>query len=181
MNWTPMGIFRIPNDWISRKRDVIKSWEKRKEHNRIYMTKKLLKKTSWRPSNHQKTTGNSGDWVAIQPKFRGDHKDATGDVTYLIDQWESLLDADLLPEELWVPVQLKSITRSDWHWARSNLVEKIWFEASKSAMDHTDSPLIKDLLFSELMLIDMNHREPVQLYRYRFTNLITRTDRKDED
>ena len=73
------------------------------------------------------------------------------------------------------------MTSVDRQWVSANLLDKSWDEAEKEFLHHFEAPVIKEKLNKELMSASMKKYETVQQYSDRFTSLMRRTGKSDDD
>ena len=63
----------------------------------------------------------------------------------------------------------------------ANLVEFPWEDDERKFLEHFESPVLRQQLFSDLMRISMKTKESAQQYGQRFENLMRRTGCSDND
>lgn len=87
----------------------------------------------------------------------------------------------MIPDGRWFPALLTTLGSCDRQWAAANLKGLLWAEVETQFLDHFESPVIRDHLLTQLMSVTMNRNETVKQFGDRFTNLMRRTGRLDED
>lgn len=119
--------------------------------------------------------------IPALPSFRSEHKDSIRDAYEFLGKVEALLNAHQVPEERWYSALLTSLNNYDRQWAVSSLKDLEWNDLGRAFLNHFESPALRDKLIRDLMTIKMKARESVQEYSDRFTSLMTRTGKKDDD
>lgn len=115
------------------------------------------------------------------PKFRGNHKDNVYDAYEYIEQCKALFVAHQLPQNRWLNAILTGLSSVDRNWANENLRDLTWSDITKNFVGHFESPILRDKLLRDFMNIKLNKSETVQHYCDRFTNLMRRTSKRDND
>lgn len=115
------------------------------------------------------------------PSFRGENKDSIKDAHEFLGKIKALFEAHLVPENRWYSALLTTMTNIDRQWASANLAGLEWNELERAFLNHYESPALRNKLIRDLMTISMNSKESVQEYSDRFTSLMNRTGRSDND
>ena len=154
---------------MSRIRDV---------RNRVETTRSLIDL-----SGNQAKPIHNHSYVRIPPlpSFRGEDKNSIKDAYEFLDKVKSLFIALELPEERWFKALLTTMTSYDRQWAATNLTDLNWTQLERSFLNHFESPALRDKLIHDLMTIKMKQKESVQEYSDRFTSLMCRTNKRDDD
>lgn len=150
---------------------------------RIKTTKELLGMRST-PSEYSSQPNRSQQYhgrVPSLPKFRNGKDGAITDAYEFIEECKALFEAHLLPAERWHAALLTGLTSVDRHWTAENLKDLDWSSLSNEFVGHFDSPVLKDKLMQDLMSCKMGKKESVQTYCDRFTILMRRTGKHDDD
>eukprot|EP00171_Calliarthron_tuberculosum_P003786 IDg3786t1 len=93
--------------------------------------------------------------IPALPSFRGREKDTIDEAYEFLDKCRHIFEANMLPESRWVPALLTTLSSADRQWAASSLKGMSWNDAET--------------------------KETAQQYGDRFSNLMRRTGRSDDD
>ncbi len=119
--------------------------------------------------------------IPTLPSFRGEEKNAIKDAYEFLGKIKALLEAHQVPTDRWFSAILTTLTSIDRQWASANLVGLPWAELEKAFISHFESPVLRDKLIRDLMSITIKKKETVQEYSDRFTSLMRRTGKQDDD
>ncbi len=149
---------------------------------RVKMTKELLAEDASDESYTAPQTRNSSSVrIPTLPSFRGTEKGAIDDAFDFLDKCKYIFEANLVPKDRWLPALLTTLTSGDRQWAAANLKNLPWEKVETEFLNHFESPVIRDQLLTELMSVIIKKNETIQQYGDRFTNLMRRTGRADDD
>ncbi|KAI0559436.1 Retrotransposon gag protein [Gracilaria domingensis] len=119
--------------------------------------------------------------ISSLPSFRGDRKGSIKDAFEFLAKIKAILSAHEIPRERWFRALLTALNGYDRQWVENNLAEKHWETVHALFLHHFESSAIRDKLLRELMTIIQRPKETVQEYSDRFTSLMSRTGRRDDD
>ncbi|KAI0561407.1 Retrotransposon gag protein [Gracilaria domingensis] len=119
--------------------------------------------------------------IPTLPSFRGKENGAIDDPFEFLGKIKAMLTAHEVPQSRWHPALLTCLNGYDRQWAESNLDGLDWSKAHDRFLHHFESPAIRDRLVRDLMTISQKSNESVQEYSDRFTSLMARTGRRDDD
>lgn len=119
--------------------------------------------------------------VPTVPKFRSESKDSIQDAFEFLEQCKALFEAHFLPKVRWHTAMLTGLTSVDREWTAQNLKGLDWNVIEEKFISHFESPILKDKLLTDLMRIRKGKGESVQHYCDRFTSLMRRTGKKNND
>ncbi|KAI0558704.1 Retrotransposon gag protein [Gracilaria domingensis] len=161
--------------------DVMKSVEVASK--RVETTKSILASMGIVGSNETSPSSARSTHYRIPnlPSFRGKEDSAIKDPFEFLGKVKIMLLAHEIPSERWIPALLTSLNGYDRQWAEKNIIGLQWDEVHARFLHHFESPAIRDKLLRELMTISQKSSESVQEYSDRFTSLMARTGRPDDD
>lgn len=119
--------------------------------------------------------------IPTLPSFRGDDPGAIKDPFQFLGKVRAILSAHEVPESLWFLALLTILNGYYPQWAEKNLNGLNWEETHAKFLHHFESPAIRGKLIRELMTIRQDEAESFQEYSDRFTSLMIRTGRDDDD
>lgn len=130
---------------------------------------------------HSETTRKEYCRLPSLPEFRGTHSGSIRDPFEFLGKTKAFLTAHDVPLERWCGALLTALNGFDRQWAEANLRDTPWEEVEVKFLQHFETPAIRDKLVRELTTIRQKRNETVQQYSDRFTSLMARTGRRDDD
>lgn len=115
------------------------------------------------------------------PSFRGSDTGSIADAFEFLGKIKAILLANDVPDKKWFAALLTTLKSFDRQWCEKNLKGLAWDKVELGFLHHFESPAIRESLVLDLMTIRKRSNESVQEYSDRFTSLMARTGKTDDD